>query len=50
MKEYIKEKLDADEYCVSLLQKFEEKGLTFDELWSGKIYSVISSISIYIIL
>jgi len=32
MKEYIKEKLDADEHYVSLLQKFKEKGLMFDEL------------------
>ncbi|CAG8691529.1 2687_t:CDS:2 [Funneliformis caledonium] len=43
MKDHIKEKLDADELCVSMLQKSEEKGLTFDDLWNKKINSAAST-------
>ncbi|RGB37588.1 hypothetical protein C1646_756656 [Rhizophagus diaphanus] len=42
MKIRIKEKLDADEQCISILQKSEVKGLTFDKLWDKKIKTAIS--------
>ncbi|PKC08056.1 hypothetical protein RhiirA5_417405 [Rhizophagus irregularis] len=41
MKTRIKEKLDADEQCVSILQKSEVKGLTFDKLWNKKIKTAL---------
>ncbi|EXX74843.1 uncharacterized protein OCT59_005057 [Rhizophagus irregularis] len=41
MKTRIKEKLDADEQCVSILQKSEVKGLTFDKLWDKKIKTAL---------
>ncbi|CAG8601387.1 10797_t:CDS:2 [Funneliformis mosseae] len=41
MKDHIKEKLDTNELCVSMLQKSEEKGLTFDDLWNKKINSTM---------
>ena len=41
MKTRIKEKLDADEQCVSILQKSEVKGLTFDKLWDKKIKAAV---------
>ena len=50
LKQRIKEKLDTDEYCVSMLCKCEEKELTFDDLWNKKINSAVSNISICIIL
>jgi len=49
MKTRIKEKLDADEQCVSILQKSEVKGLTFDKLWDKKIKAAVSNVSICII-
>lgn len=39
MRERLKEKLCSDEHCIYFLRKFNEKGLTFDELWSSKMYS-----------
>jgi|GraSoiStandDraft_8_1057269.scaffolds.fasta_scaffold456507_1 hypothetical protein len=44
MKERIKEKLDDDEFCVRILQKSEQKGVNFDELWNKKIYSSVSNL------
>ncbi|CAB4397493.1 unnamed protein product [Rhizophagus irregularis] len=41
MKTRIKEKLDADEQCVSILQKSEVKGLTFDKLWDKKFKTAL---------
>ncbi len=43
MKDHIKEKLDADELCISILQKSKEKGLMFDNLWNKKINFAVSS-------
>ena len=43
MKERIKEKLYSDAQCVDFLQRFDEKGLSFDALWERKIYSAVSS-------
>ncbi|PKC75949.1 hypothetical protein RhiirA1_448150 [Rhizophagus irregularis] len=47
MKTRIKEKLDADEQCVSILQKSEVKGLMFDKLWDKKIKTAMNNVSIY---
>jgi len=44
MKERIKEKLDDDKFCVRILQKSEQKGVNFDELWNKKIYSSVSNL------
>ncbi|CAI2199873.1 18247_t:CDS:2, partial [Funneliformis geosporum] len=43
IKERFKEKLDSDEHYVDFLQKSNERGLTFDELWNRKMYSSIST-------
>lgn len=43
MKNRLKEKLDGDDHCVDFLRKSEEKGLTFDDLWNKKMYSVVST-------
>jgi hypothetical protein len=48
MKTRIKEKLDADEQCASLLHKSELKGVTFDKLWDKKIKTAVSNVSICI--
>jgi hypothetical protein len=48
MKTRIKEKLDADEQCASILQKSELKGVTFDKLWEKKIKPAVSNGSICI--
>lgn len=49
MKERLKEKLDGDEHCVDFLRKFDEKGLTFDDLWNKKLYSAVSTnVPVYI--
>ena len=50
MKTRIKEKLDADEQCVNIIKKSEEKGLTFDNLWDKKIKTAVSNVLICIIL
>jgi len=44
LKDSIKVELDADEFCANILQKSEEKGLTFDKIWRRKIYSAVSSV------
>ena len=50
MKDRIKNKLDDDELCVKSLEKSEEKGLTFNELWSKKIYSNVGNVLLYNII
>jgi len=44
MKERIKVKLAKDKHCSQQLQKLEEKGYSFDDLWDQKIHSDVSSI------
>jgi hypothetical protein len=50
MKDRLFAKLDGDDDCVDQLQKLEEKGVSFDQLWEKKIHSAVSNISFYIIL
>ena len=48
LKERLKEILENDEQCISFLEKLEEKDLSFDELWKGKMRSAVStSIPVY---
>ena len=48
MKELFKSKLMTDEYCANMLEKFKEKGISFEDLWDKKINSAVSSFFIYI--
>ena len=49
MKKRLKTKLDSDEHCVEQLQKLQEKGFSYDQLWDDKLCSIVSNI-FYIIL
>lgn len=50
LKVHLKNKLDADEYCVHQLRKLEDSGVDYDELWDEKLYSAVSILIILIVL
>lgn len=47
MKERLKKKLDDDEYCVEQLQRLENKGCSYDQLWADKLLSDVSCDTIH---
>lgn len=47
LKARLKAKLDGDEYCANQLRKLQDNGVSYDELWDEKLYSVVS-VFIYI--
>ncbi|CAG8444196.1 7509_t:CDS:2 [Funneliformis caledonium] len=40
MKERLKNKLNADEYCANKLKQLQTNGVSFDDLWDKKLYSL----------
>jgi hypothetical protein len=47
MKGRLREKLGNDEYCADQLQKLNDKGVPFDQLWDDKLYSAVSVVIFY---
>jgi hypothetical protein len=47
MKERLRKKLENDEYCNNQLCKMKEKGVSYDQLWSDKLYSTVSKVIFY---
>ena len=49
MKERLRKKLEGDEYCNNQLHKLNEKGVSYDQLWGDKLYSVVSAVTFYLL-
>jgi hypothetical protein len=47
IKERLKKKLESDEYCNEQLRKLNDKEVTYDKLWSDKLYSAVSTVMIF---
>ena len=48
MKERMRSKLENDEYCSNQLRKMNEGGVSYDTLWSDKLYSAVSKVIFYL--
>ena len=44
LKNRLKEKLEADEYCAKQLQKLYDRDISYEYLWDNKLHSQVSNI------